>query len=279
MLLKLMEKETQINVSVKVPIGTTECSPSLWLSVSLLELLIAQQPSETVQKSIVCLPLSLCYAKANSTERDEFSALKAGLRKVKNFTDYVSAVRAKKASCEEEGSDGRCSDKSMDPECNYPFYTDSLNNDEWQSEETKDDYSINGQNDFWIYYSTSKLDVGCCNIGNSRALISEQILRPNLKHIILSWKKRKLSFRIHKAKGETFLKKNVTEKRVERIFYDCRQLSSSDESSSGLLENVLVQMGHQYLSLRAHVQLWLQSLLIGCIPTKMSSPSSLNLTG
>lgn len=80
------------------------------LSVSLLELVTAQQPSETVQKSIVCLPLSPCYAKANSTERDEFSALKAGLRKVKNFTDYVSAVRAKKASREEEGSDGRCSD-------------------------------------------------------------------------------------------------------------------------------------------------------------------------
>ncbi|CAI9786376.1 unnamed protein product [Fraxinus pennsylvanica] len=42
----------------------------------------------------------------------EVSALKAGLRKVKILTEYVSTRRAKKACLEEEGSEGRGSAKS-----------------------------------------------------------------------------------------------------------------------------------------------------------------------
>ena len=157
------------------------------LSLSLLELISAQELSDAVRRSIVCVPLSPCYAEAHSSEKDEFSALKAGLRKVKLFTDYVSAGRAKKASREEEGSDGRCSERSADAEYNYPVDTDSHDDGdaEGQSEEIKDDCSIrqpfsyetlasancaggivsfnminNGQDECLIYYSNRKLTVG-----------------------------------------------------------------------------------------------------------------------
>ncbi|KAG6630792.1 hypothetical protein I3843_13G036800 [Carya illinoinensis] len=254
-------REIQINVSVKVPGCATETSPSLCLSISLLEWIPALEPSETVQKSIVCLPLSPCYTETHSTEKDEFSALKAGLRKMKTFTDYVSAGRAKKASPEEESSDGRCSDRSTDPECNYPFYGDSPDDGdaEEQSEDSKDDSSIqpfsyetlasanfagarglsysntinDGQDEFWIYYSNSKLDVGCYYLESSHASISKQNLQLNSKRNILSWKKRKLSFRSHKAKGEPLLKRHYEEEGGDDIDHVRRQLSSSDESSSG----------------------------------------------
>ncbi|XP_065628864.1 uncharacterized protein LOC111984227 isoform X1 [Quercus suber] len=254
-------KEIQINLSVKVPVETSECSPSLSLSLSVLELISAQELSDAVQRSIVCLPLSPFYAEAHSSEKDEFSALKAGLRKVKLFTDYVSAGRAKKASREEEGSDGRCSERSADAEYNYPVDTDSHDDGdaEGQSEEIKDDCSIrqpfsyetlasancaggivsfnminNGQDECLIYYSNRKLTVGCYDIENAHALTSEQILRSSSKRNILSWRKRKLSFRSTKAKaGEPLLKKHYGEEGGDDIDHDRRQLSSSDDSSFG----------------------------------------------
>lgn len=239
-------------------------SSIMQLSLSLLEWITAQEPSEMVQKSIVCLPLSPCNAEAHSiqsTEKDEFSALKAGLRKMKTFTDYVSAGRAKKASPEEESSDGRCSDRSTDPECNSSFYGDSPDDGdaEEQSEESKDDSSIqpfsyetlasancagarglsysdainDGQVEFWIYYSNSKLDVGCYYLESSHGSISKQNLQLNSKRNILSWKKRKLSFRSRRPKGEEpLLKKHYEEEGGDDIDHDRRQLSSSDESSS-----------------------------------------------
>lgn len=225
------------------------------LSLSLLELITAQEPSETVQKSIVCLPLSPCYVEPNSTEKNELSALKAGLKKVKTFADYVSAGRAKMASREGESSDGRCSDRSMDP-----FDTDSLEDDddnEGQLEESKDDSSIrqpfsyetlvstncakgisysntinNGHDECWIYYSNCKQEVGCYNTKNSPSSLSEQ--KPNLTRNILSWKKRKLSFKSPKVKGEPLLNKHYREEGGDDIDFDRRQLSSSDESSLGV---------------------------------------------
>ncbi|KAG2669515.1 hypothetical protein I3760_14G037900 [Carya illinoinensis] len=223
-------KETQINVSVKVANGTAECSPLLWLSVSLMELVTAQQPSETVQKSIVCLPLSPCYAEANSTERDEFSALKAGVRKVK--TSQII------------GNKGHYS-------ISRPFSYETLAFANSARGLSYTNAINNSQNDFWIYYSTSKLNVGCRNIGNSHALISEQILRPNLKRNILSWKKRKLSFRIHKAKVEPLLKKHYGEVGGDDIDYDRRQLSSSgsDESSFGTNGSSISEFGDEKFAL------------------------------
>lgn len=225
------------------------------LSLNLLELITAQEPSEVVHKSIVCLALSPCYSEAHPTEKNELSALKAGLKKVKSFADYVSVGRAKKASREGESSDGRCSDRSVDPEFNYPFDTDSLEGDDNEGQSKEDDSSIrqpfsyetlasancakglsysntinNGHDECWIYYNNCKF----YNIENLHASLSEQILQRNLKFNILSWKKRKLSFKSPKPKGEPLLKKHYGEEGGDDIDYDRRQLSSSDESSLGV---------------------------------------------
>jgi hypothetical protein len=58
------------------------------------------------------------------SEKEELSALKAGLRKVKIFKDYVGVGRAKKACREEDGSDGRFSARSDG--CEYVFDSDSV---------------------------------------------------------------------------------------------------------------------------------------------------------
>ena len=52
-----------------------------------------------------------------SSDKEELSALKAGLRKVKIFTEYVAVGRSKKASEEEDGSDEKFS--PMSEECEF----------------------------------------------------------------------------------------------------------------------------------------------------------------
>ncbi|KAF8397997.1 hypothetical protein HHK36_016923 [Tetracentron sinense] len=249
------EKEIEINVPLTLSGGCAEPNPSLLLSLSLLELRTTQEPSETVQRSIVPVPLSPQSGIALSTEKDELSALKAGLRKVKILTEYVSVRRAKKACREEESSEGRCSVRSEDAEYTYPFDTDSLDDfDEAESEEGKEDSSvrksfsygtlayancaggsfhpkvgIKGEGEDWIYYSNRKSDLGCLPVEDSTASVSEQSLLQSSKRSILSWKKRKLSFRSPKAKGEPLLKKAYGEEGGDDIDFDRRQLSSSDE--------------------------------------------------
>ncbi|KAK9282941.1 hypothetical protein L1049_011166 [Liquidambar formosana] len=257
------EKEVEINVPLTLPAGSIECSPSLCLSLSLLELRTTLEPSETVQGCLMPIPLSPRSVETSSTEKDEqkdeLSALKAGLRKVKIFKEYMSARRAKKACREEEGSDGRCSVRSMDGEYSYPFDTDSLDDfDEGESEESKEDSCVrksfsygtltyanwaggsfysntisSGEDEDWIYYSNRKPDVGCLHVGHSTASVPEQPLRQSSKRRILSWRKRKVSFRSPKAKGEPLLKKDYGEEGGDDIDFDRRQLSSSDESRFG----------------------------------------------
>ncbi|KAF5954975.1 hypothetical protein HYC85_007831 [Camellia sinensis] len=152
---------------------------------------------------------------------------------------------------EEEGSDGRISVRSEDAEYNYPFDTDSLDDlDAGESEEGKADSSVrksvsygsltyanfagvsaysnatNSEDEDWIYYSNHKSDAG-----NLTASVNDQWLRQSSKRSILPWKKRKLSFRSPKAKGEPLLKKDCREEGGDDIDFDRRQLSSSDEST------------------------------------------------
>lgn len=77
-----------------------------------MELRTGQESADIVQRS-VGPPSNSPLQPADpplSTDKDELSVLKAGLRKVKIFTDYVSTRRAKKACREEEGSEGRSED-------------------------------------------------------------------------------------------------------------------------------------------------------------------------
>lgn len=233
------------------------------VALSLLEQRTAQELSETVvQGSTPPFFLSPRPSEASSADKDEFSALKAGLRKVKTFKEYVSARKVKKTCPEEEGSDGRSSVKSEDAAYHYPFDTDSLDDDaDGESEESKEDFGVRnsvsyetltlanfaqgsfysnaningGEDECWIYYSNRKSDSGCLHIEKSSSVVSGQILQQQgSKRKILPWKKRKLSFRSPKAKGEPLLKKHYGEEGGDDIDFDRRQLSSSDESSFGV---------------------------------------------
>ena len=232
----------------------------LQISLSLLELRTAHETLEPVQRTIVPAPSGPSPPRSvetASTEKDELSALKAGLRKVKIFTGYVSSRKAKKACREDEGSEGRCSARSEDGDYNYPFDSDSLDDfEEGESDEAKEDptvrksfsygtlahanyaggsfYSstrISGEDEDWVYYSHRKSDVGSSHVEDSSALVSEPSLLQSSKRGLLSWRKRKLSFRSPKAKGEPLLKKGNGEEGGDDIDFDRRQLSS-DESLS-----------------------------------------------
>ncbi|KAL5999401.1 hypothetical protein ACLOJK_040861 [Asimina triloba] len=252
-------KDLEINVPLAL-LGKAseppEPHPSLHVSISFLELRTSLESSETEQRSIVPIPLLPRSGEALSGERDELSALKAGLKKVKILTEYVSTRRSKKACWEEDGSDGKCSGRSDDAEYAYPFDSDSLDGfEEGDLEEGKGDSSfrksfsygtlasanhvggsyysemmINGEAEDWVYYSNRKSDVGSVLVVEAASSIPDHSLLQTSKRSILSWRKRKLSFRSPKAKGEPLLKKAYAEEGGDDIDFDRRQLTSSDES-------------------------------------------------
>uniref|UniRef100_A0A6M2EWY5 C2 NT-type domain-containing protein n=1 Tax=Populus davidiana TaxID=266767 RepID=A0A6M2EWY5_9ROSI len=255
------QKEFELRLPLMVSAGVAEPHPLLCVSLSLLELRTAHETSESVQRAIVPIPSSPQSGEAVSTEKDELSAIKAGLRKVKIFTGYVSTRRAKKACREEEGSEGRCSVRSEDGEdnYNYPFDCESLDDlEEGELDEVKDDSTvrksfsygtlafanyaggsfypsarINAEDEDWFYYSNRKSDVGCLHSDDYTPSVSEPSLLQNSKRSILSWRKRKLSFRSPKAKGEPLLKKAYGEEGGDDIDFDRRQLSSDESLALG----------------------------------------------
>lgn len=237
------------------------------ISLRLLELITSQELAEVTQSPMMPLPSSSASGEACSTEKDEVSALKASLRKVKIFTEYVAARRAKKACREEEGSDGRHSAKSEDGEYAYSFDSDSFEeSEEGESDEGKGDsisavrksfsygklafanyagvsfYSnakINDEDEDWVYYSNRRRsDVGCSLVEDLGSAIPEQLPLQNSKRSILPWRKRKLSFRSPKAKGEPLLKKAYGEEGGDDIDFDRRQLSSDESVSLGVRKYV-----------------------------------------
>lgn len=233
----------------------------LQISISLVELRAAQESTEQVHKSIVPVPSTPTQSGETSTlaEKDELSTIKAGLRKVKILTEFVSAKKTKKACREEEGSEGNSSARSEDGEYNYPFDSDSPDDfEEGDSEETKEDSSVrksfsygklayanaggsfyssmrvNGDGEDWVYYSNHKSDVGSLQLEDSTVSASEPNLLQSSRRSILPWRKRKLSFRSPKSKGEPLLKKAYGEEGGDDIDFDRRQLSSDESLSHGV---------------------------------------------
>ncbi|KAL3830170.1 hypothetical protein ACJIZ3_018972 [Penstemon smallii] len=246
-------------IEVKIPLTISsipvESRPLLCISLCLVELRAALESPDVTQSPVVPLPSpSASGETSSSSEKDEVSALKAGLRKVKIFTEYVSIRRAKKA-CREEGSG---SVKSEEGEYTYAFDSESLDEfEEGDSEEGKEESDVrkscsygtlayanyagvscyfsarnNNEDEDWIYYSNRRRsDVGCSRVDDVGPTIHEQLLVQNTKRSLLPWKKRKLSFRSPKAKGEPLLRKDYGEEGGDDIDFDRRQLSS-DESLS-----------------------------------------------
>ncbi|KAL3520926.1 hypothetical protein ACH5RR_019075 [Cinchona calisaya] len=252
------QKDIEVGIPLQVLTSNIENNALLHLSLRLQEVRTAQEPSESIQRSIACL-LRSPHREVLSTEKDELSTLKAGLRKV-NFFRGLSTRRVKKESREDEGSDGKSSVKSEDAEYIYPLDTDSLDDldEEEEAKEVKNSHmrksfsyetlasagrlfyssTSSSEDEDWIYYSHDKEDVGNLSHDDSVTSVSKsnQSSRNSSMHIILPWRKRKMSFKSSKAKGEPLLKKHYGDEGGDDIDYDRRQLSSSDESSLGLLK-------------------------------------------
>ncbi|XP_061337351.1 uncharacterized protein LOC133284367 isoform X1 [Gastrolobium bilobum] len=254
------QKDFDLNIPLTLHGGSVEPSPSLSISISLVELRATQESTELVHKSIVPVSSPPPQSGENSlAEKDELSTIKAGLRKVKILTEFVSSRKAKKACRDEEGSEGNLSAKSEDGEYNYPLDSDSLDDfeEEGESDEVKENSSVrksfsygklayanaggsfysgvrvNSDDEDWVYYSNHKSDVGSLQMEDSTVSASEPYLLQSSRRSILPWRKRKLSFRSPKSKGEPLLKKAYGEEGGDDIDFDRRQLSSDESISLG----------------------------------------------
>ncbi|KAL3323880.1 hypothetical protein AABB24_038183 [Solanum stoloniferum] len=251
------KEETEIVIPLEAYRGGNKSNLSLCLSLNLVELGNAHEASETMPKFVMSAPVSPSPAEVLSTDRNELSALKAGLQKVKLFKG-LSTMRRKKACHEEEGSDGRNSVRSDDTDLVYPVDTDSLgDSEEGESDEVKEDMSMRksfsyetlayakhaggscntntsgSEDEDLIFYSHHKSVAGRVYAEGATGEGHNQYSQQSSKRKILPWRKRKLSFRSPKPKGEPLLKKHYGEEGGDDIDFDRRQLSSSDESSSG----------------------------------------------
>ncbi|KAL2900944.1 EH domain-binding protein 1, partial [Bienertia sinuspersici] len=253
----ITEQEFDLSIPLTVMGNDVDPCPSLHISLSLLELRTAQDSGDSLQQSIVPVSSPPHPGETLPSEKDELSALKAGLRKVKILTEYVSSRRAKKSCREEDGSEGRCSSRSEDGD--YLFDSDSFDEfGEGETDEGKEDASlrksfsygtlayanhmggsffsstrVTSSDEDWIYYSHRKSDVGCSINEDSTSSGSEPPLVQTSKRSILPWRKRKQIFRSPKAKGEPLLKKAYAEEGGDDIDFDRRQLSSDESISFG----------------------------------------------
>ncbi|XP_060183726.1 uncharacterized protein LOC132613634 [Lycium barbarum] len=235
---------------IVIPLVGIKSDLSLCVSLNLVELGNANEASERMPKFAMSAPVSPSPAEISSTDRSELSALKAGLQKVKLFKG-LSTMRRKKVCHEEESSDGRNSVRSEDTDLGYPVDTDSLgDSEEGESEEVKEDTSLRKSFSYETLAYANHAGGSCYS--NTSGSEDEELIyyshhksgatgghnqysQQSSKHKILPWRKRKLSFRSPKTKGkgEPLLKKHYGEEGGDDIDFDRRQLSSSDESSSG----------------------------------------------
>ncbi|XP_074304402.1 uncharacterized protein LOC141639111 isoform X2 [Silene latifolia] len=252
-----LEGVNEMNMDIPLSIVgcNFKCCPSLCISLQLTELKPTNEPPGEVQRPILFAPLSPCFGGPSpSINKEEGSTFKAGMRKVKSMTNYVSSKKSKKACHGEVSSDSKFSTGS-DSDDNYPFDTDSFDDsEEGESEESKENISVekscgygnlvhvnlagraldlrvNCEDDELVYYSNKRLDVDSSPTQDLDTSVSEQLLRQSPKFGILAWRKRKLSFKAPRVKGEPLLKKDYREEGGDDIDFDRRQLSL-DESTT-----------------------------------------------
>lgn len=236
------------------------------VSILLHELRNVEEPPEPPmpRSPILLFPRSPCYGEMFSTEKEDISTLKASPMRV-NIFKGLSALRPKKAGGQEdEGSDGRSSDRSEGVDYNYPLDSDS--DDVLDGGELEEANQISGvrksfsygtlayanhaggsthsntsssEDEDWIYYSHHQTK------GSS---LPDHPMQDNSKRRLLPWRKRKLSFKSPKMKGEPLLKKGYGEEGGDDIDFDRRQLSSSDEST--LTVGLFTCFGHQTVEIQ-----------------------------
>ncbi|GAU17523.1 hypothetical protein TSUD_340670 [Trifolium subterraneum] len=251
-----------LNIPFTIPGVSAQNSPSLNISISLVELSGAQEKTQSIQRSIVPVSSPLAESRDSTlTEKGDLSSIKAGLRKVKMFKDFVSSRKSPKMFRGGEGSsgygkgssDGKCSRTSGEATPNYSLDSDSLHNFKGDSDEGNEDSSVrnsfsygtlavanaggssyysntkvNCDDDDWVYYSYHMPDIRS-ELEKSSVSSSGSYLSQSKKRSILPWKKRKLGFSSKGVRGEPLLKKDYAEDGGDDIDFDRRQLSS-DES-------------------------------------------------
>ncbi|XP_038893140.1 uncharacterized protein LOC120082006 [Benincasa hispida] len=236
-------KEIQISLPLKVRGSTAEFGPLLSFSLNLLELRTDTKPMRVVQRSIMPVTLSPTSPLALSTEKDGLAVIRAGLDRVKIFRHCVSAGRPKEVFHEEDiatvngfyikdkdstqssslDSDSLDDDGGTEDSCvRQPFGYEKLANANRVAglllPGTKTD---NDNDECWIYCGNG---AGCLEIDSD----SSQTIQQNSMRKILSWRKRKLSFKSPKIKGEPLLKKHYGEDGGDDIDFDRRQLSTNE---------------------------------------------------
>jgi hypothetical protein len=191
-----------------------------------------------------------------SPEKDGSSVLKASLLKVKILSGLVSS-KSKMSIRADEGSDGK-----------YTGDTDSIEIDigSEASEGDVGDATVRksfsygsltlanfmrndeGKSDDWVFYSERRSDVDFYPKRGEVSTSEAQEVVLSSKRSLLPWRKRKLSYRSLKAKGEPLLKKAFAEEGGDDIDFDRRRLTSSNESLSAMvLHPCFVQFGFEFM--------------------------------
>ncbi|KAK9061497.1 hypothetical protein SSX86_018679 [Deinandra increscens subsp. villosa] len=235
------EKDLDLIIPLTISCGATEPCPSLHIQLSLMELRAEQEPAEPTQSQSQTSETS-----SEEIEKDDFSALKAGLRKVKIFTESIR--RGKKLSGEDDHD-------SRSEEGDYSSHpSESLEeSEEDELNEVKEDVTFRKSFSYGtlayancttgslyedsVYYSNRKSDVGCSQNDDSNASVSEPYVIPNPKRGIFPWKKRKMNLRSPKTKGEPLLKKAYAEEGGDDIDLERRQLSPDQSLGWFMLNN------------------------------------------
>uniref|UniRef100_A0A0A0KUQ2 Uncharacterized protein n=2 Tax=Cucumis sativus TaxID=3659 RepID=A0A0A0KUQ2_CUCSA len=193
-----------------------------------------------VQRSIMPVTLSPTSPLGLSTEKDGLAVIRAGLDRVKIFRHCVSAGRSKEEVFHEEdiatvnGFYIKDKDSTQSSSLDSDSLDDSGNEGScvWQPfgyeklahanrlllPGTKND---KGDDECWIYCGNG---AGCLEIDSD----CSQTMQQNSMRKILSWRKRKLSFKSPKVKGEPLLKKHYGEDGGDDIDFDRRQLSTNE---------------------------------------------------
>lgn len=255
----LSSKGEQKNIEVCVPLEISRShngnKSALCLSVSLLEMRSAREPSEGMEGPAMAILQLPTTKELVPTETNELPSVKTGLGKV-GFVRALSYIRPKKESREgESSSDGKSSVRSDDAEYVYPLDTDSLDDlDELDSDEGKEpnikksfsykplvcanhagqlflSSASSSEDEDLVYYSHRQKDSEKYNHeGSPTSVINQSSIHGPISHI-LPWRKRKLSFKPFKGKGTPLLRKDHADDGGDDIDHDRRQLSTSDESA------------------------------------------------
>lgn len=177
---------------------------------------------------------------ALSTEKDGLAAIRAGLDRVKIFRHCVSAGRPNKEVFHEEEiatvnrfyiKDKDSSQSSSPDSDSYddagrgdscvrqPFGYEKLAHANRVAGLLLPNTMADDEDECWIYCGNG---AECLDIVDS-----SQTLQQNSMRKILSWRKRKLSFKSTKNRGEPLLKKHYGEDGGDDIDFDRRQLSTN----------------------------------------------------